>query len=107
MKKMTYGKSGVDLKRYGRLLKNIKGNLKKHSESSGSGTFAGLLGLDGTLKKGRMVVASVDGVREFMCCSRWPHGCSPRPYSPPQTNRALTMPSTSISLDRCGISSAC
>jgi phosphoribosylformylglycinamidine cyclo-ligase len=62
MKKMTYGQSGVDLKRYGKLLKNIKGNLKKHSESSGSGTFAGLLGLEGTLKKGRMMVASVDGV---------------------------------------------
>jgi len=62
MKKLTYGQSGVDLKRYGKILKNIKQNLKKHSESSGSGTFAGLIELDGTLRKGRMVVASVDGV---------------------------------------------
>jgi phosphoribosylformylglycinamidine cyclo-ligase len=62
MKKMTYGQSGVDLKRYGKILKDIKGHLKKHSESSGSGAFAGLLGLEGTLRKGRMVVASVDGV---------------------------------------------
>jgi len=62
MKKMTYGQSGVDLARYGKLLKNIKGNLKKHSELSGSGTFAGFLELEGTLRKGRMVVASVDGV---------------------------------------------
>ena len=61
MKKMTYGQSGVDLARYGKLLKNIKGNLKKHSELSGSGTFAGLL------QERSSVVAQqgVEGVRRM------------------------------------------
>jgi phosphoribosylformylglycinamidine cyclo-ligase len=62
MAKLTYRESGVDLDRYGKVLSTIKGHLRKLSTSCGSGMFAGMLELEGTLKSGHLVVASVDGV---------------------------------------------
>jgi phosphoribosylformylglycinamidine cyclo-ligase len=60
VKKHTYSSAGVDLRGYGRLMTAIKGELRRSSESSGGGLFAGVLELKG--RADRILVASVDGV---------------------------------------------
>ena len=60
MKPVTYKRSGVDLDAYDGLVKVIKQVLRRSSDSSGSGHFAGMIDLAGRGED--VLVASVDGV---------------------------------------------
>ncbi len=62
MKKVTYAQAGVDLGAYEKLMKTIKSQLTRSSQSSGTGLFAGMVDLKKIRHPGRVVVASVDGV---------------------------------------------
>jgi phosphoribosylformylglycinamidine cyclo-ligase len=62
MGKLTYAHAGVDLGRYGSLIKIIKRHLKRSSEAAGAGLFAGAIELKGGSRSGQMLLASVDGV---------------------------------------------
>jgi phosphoribosylformylglycinamidine cyclo-ligase len=59
---MTYADAGVDLSSYGRLFGSIKRQLRRSSEASGEGLFAGMIRLKGGRGSPEMLVASCDGV---------------------------------------------
>jgi phosphoribosylformylglycinamidine cyclo-ligase len=62
MKRMTYRRAGVDIRKYDKMVPFIKQQLKGASERSGGGLFAGMIDLAKYKTSGRLLVASVDGV---------------------------------------------
>ena len=65
MKKLTYKKSGVDIKKADRLVDEIRASVKKTKTGgviSDIGSFGGLFGLDLRRFKRPVLVSSTDGV---------------------------------------------